>query len=139
MQNCAEFEPTPQMIRWFTKAVELQSTSISKIADGLGLHRNTFYYWIKTPGFKNWWLGMVASYFHTVYLQLIGIGLRMSEKDYRYWHDLLEHVSTRVNFPQVSQPQSQIEIMTAALIKGSIDRGVNIDVFSNEKVDNANT
>lgn len=139
VQNCADFVPNHNMIRWFTKAVEVHTMSVSKIADALGLHRNTFYYWLETPGFKEWWEGMVASYFHTVYLQLIGIGLRMSEKDHRYWHDLLEHVSARVDFPQQPKTQSQIEIITAAFFKSSKERGIDLsESFANAtQVDNA--
>jgi hypothetical protein len=126
VQNCAEFEPNQQMTRWFTKAVELHTMSVSKIADSLGLHRNTFYYWLKTPGFKDWWQSMISSYFHTVYLQLIGIGLRMSQNDYRYWHDLLEHISSRVDFPQPTKTGNQIEIMAAAFFKSSTERGIDL-------------
>jgi len=138
VQNCADFVPTGQMIRWFTKAVDMRFISVSKIADSLGLHRNTFYYWLKIPGFREWWLGMVASYFHTVYLQLIGIGLRKSEEDYRYWHDLMEHVSSRVDFPDAPKQQSYVEIMAAAFFKGSRERGIDL-TRDDQKIDNTKT
>lgn len=135
VQNCAEFEPTAQMTRWFTKSVELKTTNVSKIADSLGLHRNTFYNWLRTPGFRDWWLGMVASYFHTIYLQLIGIGLRKSDEDYRYWHDLMEHVSSRVEFPDASKQQSYVEVMATAFFKSSRERGIDLTV-NDQKIDN---
>jgi hypothetical protein len=84
--NATLFKPSIRMQRamWATLRPTTPATTIG-IAEASGLHRATYYRWLKKKGFREWWksewskqMGCYEHYFDKV-------GMLMAPNDYRYW------------------------------------------------------
>lgn len=88
-----KFKPSPKMEKWLKTSLEIGMENISEVARQCGLDRNSWYYWIESPDFVNWFrqewqrqLGLQVPF-------LDSIGLRQAKKDYRYykyWETMLK-------------------------------------------------
>lgn len=91
VQNCANFNPTKAMFRWFDAVFRLHTLSPSRISEATGIHRNTYYYWLTVPEFKEWMHLQLELWKDSIMVDLINIGAEQARKgNYKFWRSLME-------------------------------------------------
>jgi len=91
------FKPTRGMLRWLEKSFELgYLTSISRIAERLGLNRDNWYQWLNKDGFVEWWDSQWHKELKRNRWKLDAIGLKKAEKSYRFWKDMMNRVGNTI-------------------------------------------
>jgi hypothetical protein len=102
-----DFTPTKGMIKWFETTLELGHTaSISEVARQAELQRSNWYQWVLIPGFVEWWDNQWQQYFKENRWRLKAIGLKQSERNYDYWHDMM------VNSGQLNEKSPSVQVNT---------------------------
>lgn len=82
------FEPTPGMLLWIDTAIDIVSDSPSKISEACKMSRQTWYDWLKIPGFEDWYYEQYKNKRKRWLPTLDRIGMMRSERDYNYWKDM---------------------------------------------------
>jgi hypothetical protein len=88
VQNCAKndkFVPTSAMFKWWAKSIELRTSSKTRIADEIGIHRNTYYSWLAIPGFKDWLKMQEEEFMREMKHELLKIGLQLARRNLNAW------------------------------------------------------
>lgn len=92
------FVPSPAMLKWFATATELGYTArISEVAKESKLDRKNWYLWIAKNGFVEWWDGEWQQYLKVNRWKLDAIGMKQSELNFNYWHDMMQRVGNISN------------------------------------------
>jgi len=85
-QGCEDFEPTVNMLLVLRHALSLDAgTSRRSWFAKAGVHRNTWYEWIKVPGFSEWWKQSIIKGFKDYEGEWVSIGVRKMRKDTKTW------------------------------------------------------
>jgi hypothetical protein len=84
----AEFEPTPHMIVWLDKAIELQTDNITEIERESKITAQSWYNWLKTPGFEDWYYENYKKQRRRWLPTLDKMGMKNAAKDYNFWKDM---------------------------------------------------
>lgn len=101
------FVPTKVMQGWLVKSIELGYTaSINDIAKAGGYDRSNWYKWLDVAGFVDWWDSQWQKYLRTSRFKLDMIGFKQSEKDYRFWKDMMNRTGNTI--PEPAQIGAQI-------------------------------
>jgi len=79
------FRATAAMRLWAGASVNLMSDNITEIATECKVNRNNWYMWLKRPEFLEWYEQERQRLFVIVRQKLDNIGLKMADKDFRYW------------------------------------------------------
>ena len=92
-KEVAPFEPSKGMLRWFDAAVELGPTAtITAVAEKAGLDRTNWYLWLEKDGFVEWWDEQWGKFLRVNRWKLDAIGMKQAERNYDYWHTMMERV-----------------------------------------------
>lgn len=87
----AVFDPTPHMLKWLEKAMELGHTaSITDVAKESGVDRTNWYIWTRNPKFVEWWDNQWQSHLRVNRWKLDAIGMKQATSDYSYWKAMME-------------------------------------------------
>lgn len=105
-----EFKPTNNMKIWVATSVQLRTENIAKIAQECGVDRKNWYLWIKKPGFLEWYADELERSVVLMRQQLDNIGLRMAEKDFRYFEAMQKVVGRDLSEKDAAQPSSPVQI-----------------------------
>lgn len=105
------FKPTNGMLKWFDAALELgYGASISDVAVKSELQRSNWYEWINKEGFEEWWDAQWQQYFSMNRWKLKAMGMKQAERNYDYWHDMMQASG------QLSSGQSTIAVQVNNVI-----------------------
>ena len=106
--NVKEFKPTLGMEKWLDTQVELKSDVVVDIAQKADMTRNSWYEWLKKPGFEDWYYAEYDKRIRRYRPRLDAIGMRESEKgSYNHWKDM-QRFAGRADKPQESNVQVNI-------------------------------
>lgn len=95
------FEPTKMMLKWLDTAFDLGYTaSISEVARESGVDRTTWYLWVKDQKFVEWWDSQWQKYLTLNRWKLDAIGMKQAERNFDYWHDMMERTGNLQQKPQ---------------------------------------
>lgn len=85
-QGYEDFEPTVNMLLVLRHALSLDAgTSRRSWFAKAGVHRNTWYEWIRVPGFSEWWKQSIIKGFKDYEGEWVSIGVRKMRKDTKTW------------------------------------------------------
>ena len=90
VQNYARFVPNSRMRKWVQVSISYKDMSPSVISRISGIHRNTFYYWLRIDGFRNWWNYQQEDIYSEFFYSMMQIGLKRAAKSYKYWRSMME-------------------------------------------------
>ena len=85
-QGYEDFEPTVNMLLVLRHALSLDAgTSRRSWFAKAGVHRNTWYEWIRVTGFSEWWKQSIIKGFKDYEGEWVSIGVRKMRKDTKTW------------------------------------------------------
>lgn len=105
-----QFRPTSSMKIWVATSVQLKTENISTIAKECGLDRKNWYVWIKRPGFLEWYAEELDRLRVIMRQRLDNIGLKMAEKDFRYFEVMQKVLGRDLSDKEPEQPGSRVQI-----------------------------
>lgn len=96
-----EFQPTPAMRVWLDTAIKTESDSITDIEKASKITAQSWYNWLKLPGFIEWydaeWTRMLSGFGW----KLDVIGMKNAKKDHRYWESMQKRMGRLQDKPTV--------------------------------------
>lgn len=84
----ATFTPTPAMRIWLDTAIDMQSDSITDIANACQLSRAAWYEWLKVPGFEDWYYTNYKQQRRRWLPKLDAMGMANAKRDFNYWKEM---------------------------------------------------
>lgn len=97
------FQPTPHMKVWLDTAMQLESDSITDIAEACNISRKTWYDWINNPEFINWFNTTWNERLRGHAWKLDVIGMKQGKRDFNYWKAMQQRVGNLQDKPQSLQ------------------------------------
>lgn len=87
-----EFQPTPGMIVWLDKALELMTDNISEIERASNITAQTWYYWLKNDNFRLWFKTEWDKRLSGESWKLDAVGMKRARQDFKYWEGMQRRV-----------------------------------------------
>jgi len=139
-EKTKKFNPSPIQIEWISAGFRLGTQRASAIALELtktGSKETTdttmWYRWKQDPGFRSWWAEQWTHFYEMEKHMLIDAGMKQATKDHTWWRDMMEYFGLLqprdINpaVPPTASPNTQINIMAEAFMKGAKERGVDVE------------
>lgn len=110
-KDVAQFLPTPHMIVWLDTAIQLETDSITEIAEVSRVDKSTWYTWLDKPGFIDWFRATWEKKLSGQSWRLDAIGMKNAKRDFKYWESMQKRVGnlTERNTPSV-QVNTQVNL-----------------------------
>ncbi len=97
------FKPTPHMIVWLDKAIELMTDNITEIATACGVDRTNWYKWLDLPEFNNWFKETWERKLKGQSFKLDVIGMKAAKRDTKALELMMRRVGTLTDSPNTLQ------------------------------------
>lgn len=94
--DVAQFQPTPHMIVWLDTAIQLETDSITEIAEESHIARKTWYDWLDKPGFIEWFRATWDKKLSGQSWRLDAIGMKNAKRDFKYWESMQRRVGNLI-------------------------------------------
>lgn len=101
--SAKEFTPNLDMMKWVDTAIQLETDTISDIAEACGIDRKQWYRWLDRPGFIDWFRGEWNRKLQAHSWKLDAIGMKRAKVDHKYWHDMQNRVGNLIDKPSTLQ------------------------------------
>lgn len=101
--NVAQFQPTPHMIVWLDTAIQLETDSITEIAEASNIARKTWYDWLDKKGFIEWFRATWDKKLSGQSWRLDAIGMKNAKRDFKYWESMQKRVGNLIEQPKSLQ------------------------------------
>jgi len=116
--NAEDFIPTKRMMAILKIALSLEvGNSIRGWFSRAGMNRNTWYEWVKIPGFHEWWKKAIVKGFRSYEAEWLSIGMRKMRKDFRYWNTMGEVFFKYAKQLEVKENKSEEEELLIAELR----------------------
>lgn len=97
------FTPTPGMQLWLITAMQLETDSITDIAQACQMSRTAWYEWLDKPGFIDWYNATWNEKIKSQAWRLDTIGMKNAKKDFNYWKSMQQRVGNIQDKPSSLQ------------------------------------
>ena len=88
-QEVTEFKALPSMIVWLDTAIRIASDSPGEIEKESNISRQSWYRWLDTPGFEDWYYEEYKKKRRRWLPTLDAMGMKHAAKgDYNFWRDM---------------------------------------------------
>lgn len=84
------FRPSAKQEKWLDTAISLETDEITKIAEECEIDRTTWYHWLKTPGFIDWFNAEWDKRLKGHAWKLDAIGMKNAKRDFNYWKGMMQ-------------------------------------------------
>lgn len=102
-----EFKPSPGMQLWLERSIELETDSITDIAEACKMSRQSWYEFQKVPGFVEWYDAEWTRRLQGYGWKLDVYGMKNAKKDVKYW----ELMQKRLGRLQEKNTNVQVNIL----------------------------
>lgn len=86
------FKPTPAMRIWLDTAIQLETDSITEIAEACKITRQSWYEWLNKPEFIEWFNNSWNERIKGHAWKLDVIGMKQGKRDFNYWKAMQQRV-----------------------------------------------